>query len=156
MHVSTAAGCAWTATTSEAWLRITDGEQGKGDGDVTYLIAENTLTAERTGTLLVAGRSIEVTQTGAAQKPPPEPPPLVCEYGVTPVEFALHWHQTSGDITLTTGAGCEWTTETPVRLGYFMEFKPFRGAGSADIQVIVGPHTGTQRRSIEGTIATMT
>ena len=132
LHVSTRAECAWTATTGEPWLRITSGEQGRGDGDVTYLVAENTLASERTGTLVVAERSIDVTQTGAAQKPPPEPPPAICDYGVTPLEFTLHWHHTGDDITLTTGAGCGWTATPGAE--WLSLATPQAGSGAAVIR----------------------
>jgi hypothetical protein len=44
--------------------------QGSGDGQVTYVIAANTATTDRTGSLTVAGTTVTVTQHGSA---PPAP-----------------------------------------------------------------------------------
>lgn len=79
--VTTAAGCAWTATSSTAWLTITSGASGAGNGTVTYSVAANTATASRTATLTIAGQTFTVTQAGAAAPPPPSAV-LIAEGGV--------------------------------------------------------------------------
>jgi hypothetical protein len=45
----------WTATSDAAWLIITDGAGGNGDGSVTYRVTENTPLTSRQGTITVAG-----------------------------------------------------------------------------------------------------
>src|SRR4029077_6426541 len=53
--VTTASGCSWTATSNDAWLTITSGASGSGNGTVAFSIAANTATSPRTGTLTIAG-----------------------------------------------------------------------------------------------------
>ena len=65
--VTAAAGCAWTAasnTTNPAWLTITSGANGSGNGMVTFTVAPNlTLPlVQRVGTLTIAGQTFTVTQ----------------------------------------------------------------------------------------------
>jgi uncharacterized protein (TIGR03437 family) len=79
--VTTASGCSWTATSSAAWLTITSGASGTGNGTVTYSVAANSATASRTATLAVAGQTFTVTQTAAAAPPPPSAV-LIAEGGV--------------------------------------------------------------------------
>jgi Putative binding domain, N-terminal len=59
--VETTAGCAWTATSQVPWITITSGQSGVGDGTVRYHVDRNHGN-ERTGTLIIAGRTFTVTQ----------------------------------------------------------------------------------------------
>lgn len=61
--VSAAAGCAWTAASNTAWISITSGAAGSGNGTVGYTVAANTA-AQRTGTITVAGQTFTVTEWG--------------------------------------------------------------------------------------------
>jgi hypothetical protein len=64
--VTASAGCAWTATSNDSFLSINSGGSGTGNGTVTYTIAANSSTAQRSGTLTVAGQTFTVTQAGAS------------------------------------------------------------------------------------------
>jgi hypothetical protein len=64
--VTTTAGCTWTAasnTSSPAWLTVTSGASGNGNGTVGFTVGINLLTP-RTGTLTIGGRTFTVMQTG--------------------------------------------------------------------------------------------
>ena len=61
-------GCPWTATSNVPWMVVTAGSSGAGNGVVTYVFQENTTTAQRIGTLSVAGVSFALTQ-GPAMAP---------------------------------------------------------------------------------------
>jgi hypothetical protein len=56
--------CAWTAQSNVAWLTITAGTSGTGNGTVSYTVAANNTPDPRTGTLTIAGRTFTVTQPG--------------------------------------------------------------------------------------------
>ena len=60
--VRTQAGCAWTAVSSDAWIRITAGT-GTGAGEVTYEVERNN-GASRTGTVSVGDARVRVEQEG--------------------------------------------------------------------------------------------
>ena len=68
--VTTTSGCAWTATSSAPWITVTAGSSGSQNGTVTYSIAANTATSARTGTLTIAGQSVNVTQDGTKPRQP--------------------------------------------------------------------------------------
>jgi hypothetical protein len=59
--VTTASTCAWTATSNDAWITITSGASGTGNGVVTYSVAGNNGPARR-GTLTIAGLTATVPQ----------------------------------------------------------------------------------------------
>jgi hypothetical protein len=65
ISVTTAGGCAWTASESASWLSITSGSNGSGSGSVTIAVTGNTTAAPRTTTVTVAGQSVVVTQPAA-------------------------------------------------------------------------------------------
>lgn len=56
----------WRAVSNAEWLQLEAKDGFSGDGLVSYQVAENTSPAPRTGTLLVAGRTITITQAGTA------------------------------------------------------------------------------------------
>lgn len=57
------AGCAWTAASNAAWINITSGAAGSGNGTVGYTVAANP-GPQRTGTITVAGQTFTVTEWG--------------------------------------------------------------------------------------------
>jgi subtilisin len=61
--VTTDAGCSWTAHSNVPWITINSG--GTGSGSVVYTVASN-IGLERSGTLVVAGTTVVVTQTGCS------------------------------------------------------------------------------------------
>ncbi len=76
--VSAGTGCAWTATSSAAWITIKSGASGTGNGTVNYQVAANTATSSRTGTLTIAGQTFTLTQAAA----PPADAPSISQGGV--------------------------------------------------------------------------
>lgn len=63
--VTAGAGCAWTAVSNAAWITITSGASGSGNGAVNYSVAANT-GASRNGTMTIAGLTFTVTQSSAS------------------------------------------------------------------------------------------
>ncbi|MBZ5608499.1 MAG: hypothetical protein LAP38_09590 [Acidobacteriia bacterium] len=64
--VTASAGCFWTAASNNSWITITSAPSGTGGGTVSYTVAANTSTSQRTGTMTIAGLTFTVTQAGAA------------------------------------------------------------------------------------------
>ncbi|HEX8070048.1 MAG TPA: BACON domain-containing carbohydrate-binding protein, partial [Pyrinomonadaceae bacterium] len=64
--VTTTAGCAWTAVSNSSFITITAGANGTGNGTVSYSVAANTTSSQRTGTLTVAGQTFTVTQAAGS------------------------------------------------------------------------------------------
>jgi hypothetical protein len=59
--------CTWTVASNDDWITITSGSSGTGNGTVTYSVAENTNTTERTGTMTIAGQTFTVTEEGKTE-----------------------------------------------------------------------------------------
>jgi hypothetical protein len=56
--------CGWTATSNVSFITIVSGGSGSGNGTVGYTVADNPNTTLRTGTMLVAGKVVTITQYG--------------------------------------------------------------------------------------------
>ena len=67
--VTAGSGCTWTAASSAAWITITAGATGNGNGTVSYSVAAHTGSAPRIGTVTAGGKSFTVTQPGAITPP---------------------------------------------------------------------------------------
>ena len=61
VQVTTGATCAWTATTSESWIRLSK-EGDTGPDGVGYLIEPNEASTDRVGTATIAGQTFTVRQ----------------------------------------------------------------------------------------------
>src|SRR5262245_60631803 len=75
--VTTTSGCAWTATTDAGWITLAPATGGCGRGTVNFVIGYNHETVmepsgivmpsnQRTGSVIIAGESSTITQTGSA------------------------------------------------------------------------------------------
>ena len=83
-------GCSWTAVSNVPWLIVRGGTPGNGNGTLNYEVrANNASTTTRTGTMLIAGQTFTVTQTGD--------PTAVTISQLTPTSIPVG----SGDTTVT-------------------------------------------------------
>src|SRR5262245_30075172 len=60
--VTATSGCSWTAMSNAAWITITGGSSGTGNGTVGYTVASNPNATSRSGTLTIAGKTATVNQ----------------------------------------------------------------------------------------------
>ena len=96
--VTAAAGCSWTATSDRAWMSITSGATGNGNGTVAVTLAANTAVGERTGTLTVAGQAVAVRQDGAG----------ACTYDIAPASASFNKDAATGSFAVTAPGHCAW------------------------------------------------
>ena len=61
LSVTTGTGCSWTVNSFNLWITPVT-KSGSGNGTATFNIASNTSSAPRTGTLLIEGQIVSVTQ----------------------------------------------------------------------------------------------
>jgi hypothetical protein len=95
--VTTSSSCAWTAVSNNAWITVTGGASGTGNGTVTYNVAANLSGASRVGTITIAGQTFTVNQSG-------------CVYTLNPTSAAHSAGGSTGStVTVTTTSGCSWT-----------------------------------------------
>jgi hypothetical protein len=60
--VTTGAGCSWTATSNESWIRNVSPSSGTGSGSVTFTVDSKPGNNFRTGTITIAGQTFTVDQ----------------------------------------------------------------------------------------------
>jgi hypothetical protein len=82
--VTAAAGCSWTAVSNAAWISVTAGSTGSGNGTVSYSVDANSSTTSRAGTLTVAGQMVTVTQAGQTTSTQPTCPCTIWSASTTP------------------------------------------------------------------------
>ena len=63
VDATTAGGCSWSVANVPAWITITSGNGGTGNGTVGYSVAANTNASSRSAILNIAGRNHTVTQS---------------------------------------------------------------------------------------------
>ena len=63
--VTTTASCAWTATADVPWITVAPGSH-TGTGSLSYQVAASTTASARTGHITVQGKTVTVSQEGAA------------------------------------------------------------------------------------------
>ena len=63
VEVVAPSGCRWGAKSDSPWITVLTGS-GRGSGSAIYSVAANTSLRTRTGTLIIGGRTLTVTQTG--------------------------------------------------------------------------------------------
>jgi hypothetical protein len=59
-------GCRWAAFSNVAWIAVTSGNPGTGNGSIAFSVSPNLGGETRTGTLSIAGQIVTVTQTNTA------------------------------------------------------------------------------------------
>ncbi|MBI1759805.1 MAG: CSLREA domain-containing protein, partial [Acidobacteria bacterium] len=62
INLSAPGGCTWTAVSNAAWITVTGGASGAGNGTVSYTVAANAGNAPRTGTITIGNNLFAVEQ----------------------------------------------------------------------------------------------
>lgn len=129
--------CTWTAVSQAAFLSVTSGASGTGNGTVAYTVAENNTSADRSGTLLIGGETFTVSQTSE---------PVSCDYAVSPTAFTPCMPAGTTAATVTAPQGCPWTVSTSVP--WLTVTSGDTGSGTGQIQVAFSsnydaPRSGT-------------
>ena len=66
VDVAAPAAAQWRAVSNDAWITISAGTTGAGNGSVSFSASANNSASQRTGTLMIAGRIVKITQPGLA------------------------------------------------------------------------------------------
>ncbi|MEW6209322.1 MAG: BACON domain-containing carbohydrate-binding protein [Acidobacteriota bacterium] len=100
--VNAPVGCNWTAVSNDAFITITSGASGSGNGTVNYSVAAYGGLTVRMGTMTIAGLTFTVTQLPA------------CNFAITPMAMNFLKAGGNGTITVTADPGCPWTAVSNV------------------------------------------
>jgi len=131
VNVSAGAGCAWTAVSNAAWVTITSGASGSGNGALDYTVAANPTTSSRQGTMTIAGLTFTVDQAPN------------CNYTIMPASQNFIAAGGTGQISVTTPAECSWTASPSD--SWIMITSGAGGTGNVTINYTVSVNTGPAR-----------
>ena len=115
VNVTTESGCSWSVVNNSNFIVITGGATGTGSNAVAIQVPANT-GAARSGTLIIAGRIVTITQSASAQIPAPSNPSPA--NGATGIAIAptLSWTASTGatsyDVYFGTSANPSLATNT--------------------------------------------
>jgi len=129
--VAAPAGCAWAASSQTGWMTITSGSSGSGSGAFGFVVAANTTTTARTGSMSAGGQTIGVTQSGTT----PPPPPPNCNYTISPSSAKFATAGGTGTINVTAQAGCPWTAVP--QQSWITILTGSSGSGNGQVQYLV-------------------
>jgi len=129
--VTAAAGCAWTSTSNAAWISVTSGAAGAGNGSVTFTVAANA-GASRAGTVTIAGQTLTVNQAAS------------CSYSINPSSASIKADGGNGPaVTVTAAAGCSWTAAS--NDAWITVTAGASGTGNGSVSFKVSKNGGAQR-----------
>lgn len=133
--VTAPGGCAWTAESRAPWITIASGASGSGSGVVVFRVAASDGPG-RSGTLVVAGRTITVTQA------------LGCSYSFTPGTLNVNAQAGSTSVQVSAAAGCAWTATSGTP--WITVASGANGSGPGQVQLATAANDGPART---GTVA---
>ena len=85
VSMTVGAGCLWAATSQVAWVTITSGASGNGNGTLNYSIATNSTAVGRSGTIIIGGQTFTIDQYGQPLALPIDGTVETNHYGCTPL-----------------------------------------------------------------------
>jgi hypothetical protein len=138
LSVLTGNGCAWTATSSDPFMTITSAASGVGSGILTISVAPDP-GAARAATLTVGDAHVPMTQAGGQAAPN-------CGVALLPAGADYSAEMKEGFVTVTAGAGCQWTATTTSPFIILNNTGPASGTGNGGFVFrLFGNLTGAPR-----------
>jgi hypothetical protein len=139
--------CAWSVTTSAAWITIQSPTSGTGNASVAFSVATNS-GAARQGTITIGNTVVTINQSAATS----------CSFGVNPTTInAPVGGSTTLSVTVTTTASCSWTASTAT--SWITITAGASRTGSGTVTFSVPANTGSSRNgtlTVAGTTVTVT
>ena len=142
-NVTSSTGCPWSAGSNNAWITVTSGATGSGNGSMGFSVAANTATIGRTGTLTVAGQTFTVNQAAAA-----------CTFTLTPTVRTVVAAGGTASTSVAAGSGCAWTAAS--NNGWLTLTSGGSGSGNGTVNFSASANTATQSRTATALIAGQT
>lgn len=115
--VTTAGGCAWTASSATSWISVTSNSASAGPGNVGLRVAANNTNAARNGTVTIAGQTLQVSQAA----------PSGCTVSNLPAGVAVNGALTAGQTCRSAFSGAN----------YFAARYSFTGAAGQQVRIVM-------------------
>jgi len=129
VNVTTANGCAWTATSPVTWVTVTEGRTGSGPGSVRLLVEENN-GPDRTADLTLAGQNFHLVQFG-------------CQTKIKPSYYNAGKGTDEIRIDVSAAPGCTWSASSPVSWVTVADGRT--GSGDGTVRLLVEANNGPER-----------
>jgi hypothetical protein len=130
--VTSPTGCAWTAVSNDAFITVTSGTPGSGNGTVNYSVAPKLDIGPRMGTITIAGQTFTVTQSG-----------IDCStLTIMPTNQTFPVTGGMGSVAVTTGAGCDWMAVSNAAFITITSGSSGTGNGTVNYTVAANPDPG--------------
>ena len=128
----TPGSCAWTVTDAPAWVLITSGATGTGNGTVRFTVAPNLNPTERVARLKVGREEFTITQAAP------------CSFTIVPTSQPVGAGASNGQIGVTTLPICSWTATTGT--SWLSITAPAGGTGNGTARYAVAANPTTSQR----------
>ena len=145
--VTAGSSCPWTAKSNAAWITISGGASGTGNGTVSIDVAPNT-GLERSGTVAIAGQIYTLSQT-AAGAPVPE-----CTFSLSLTSQSIGAAGGPVSLAVLAGGGCAWSATANVP--WLSITAGASGSGNGTVQFSVAANTDQAPRAGTLTVAGQT
>jgi uncharacterized protein (TIGR03437 family) len=94
-RIQVSSNCEWSASSTAAWISITSGASGTGNGQVEISAAANNSAQARNGAVRIGSLTVPVSQAGTS-----------CSMNITPLTASVDGGCNSGRIQVTGSPGC--------------------------------------------------
>jgi uncharacterized protein (TIGR03437 family) len=135
--VTTGNGCGWSAASNVPWIKITSGSGYNSSGNAIFSVEANPSPVQRTGVMVIATKTVTITQLPAA-----------CNFAISPKSATVPVGGGSGSFSVS--ANCPWTANS--NNGDFLSI-PANTGGSTDGTV---SYTVTPRTCVAGRTGSIT
>jgi hypothetical protein len=132
--VNADAGCSWSASSSAAWIAVTSGAMGSGNGTVRLTIAPNS-GAARSGVVSVAGRTVTINQAGVG-----------CAFILSTASLTVPAGAGSATATVSASTSCAWTASSGA--SWLTVSSGATGSGNGTVSFAFTSNTGAQRTGV--------
>lgn len=128
VSVDTAGSCAWTSSSSTAWVALTSGASRTGPGTATFLVSANAVRATRSTSVTVAGQPVTITQDAAP-----------CTYTMSSPGSTASASGATGTVSLITDSDCTWSA-SPTTPWLTIPYTQASGTGPVTFTYTVAPN----------------
>ena len=142
VELITAAGCAWTASSSAPFVSGLAPTTGTTSARIQMTIAANSSSSARAGAVTIGTETFTIAQQGTSP----------CSYSLSPSGATVAASGGIGSVALTSTPGCAWTASSSDGTVASITTDPPSGQDSATIGYIVSGNTGPAGRGATLTI----
>ena len=143
----TAAGtCNWVASSDAAWLTVTSGSAGTGNGSVVFSASANPTASARVAHVIIAGQVFTVTQAAGTV--------VNCTLTLSASSQALAAQGGNGSVAVSVASGCGWAASSSAT--WLAITSGATGSGPGTVAFSAAANPTTSARSANITIAGQT